>query len=65
MVVLWIPLSLDIPIFDSPNDMGLVSSPELYFYFVPTLLRVLEEEVETPSVGLRPFLVAQNQIAQT
>ena len=35
MVVLGIPLSLDVPILDGPNDVGLVAFAKLDFNLIP------------------------------
>ena len=65
VIILRIPLTLDIPIFDGPDDMCFVRSPKLHFHFVtPTRFRVLEKKIESSSARLWPLLIFQNDISQ-
>jgi hypothetical protein len=64
MVILWISLSLNIPVLYSANDVRLVSLSELDFDLVPLVrFGVLEKQVETPRARLRTFLVLEDEIS--
>jgi hypothetical protein len=63
VIVLWVTLSLDVPVFDGANDVRLVRLAELDLDLVPLVrFGVLEKQVETPCPRLRSFPVLQNQI---
>ena len=65
MVGLGITLSLDIPVFDRPDDVSLVGCPELQIDLVPALsLIALMPQAWPTSLRLNALPVAQHQLAQ-
>jgi hypothetical protein len=63
---LRITLALDIPIFNSSDDVSLVSVTKLEFDFVTTFcLRILQQEVEASRSRLNALEISHNQIAET
>src|SRR3954449_10561984 len=62
---LGIPLALDVPVLDRPDDARLVRGPEPDLDLVAALgLQVLQEEVESAGARLRPLPAEQDQVAQ-
>ncbi len=46
MVVLRVPPSLDVPVLDAPDDVGLIGHSELQFHLIAALgFQILEQEV--------------------
>ncbi|MCH8855936.1 MAG: hypothetical protein IIA03_06800 [Proteobacteria bacterium] len=58
VVVLRVTLALDVPVFDCPNYVTLVTSTKLYFDFIPPSgIWILQQDIEPPSFGLWTFPV--------
>ena len=65
MLILRVPLSFDIPILDSSNDVSLVRSTQLDFHLIAApCLRILEEKVQSAGTRLRPLLIPHSEVAQ-
>ena len=58
-------LPLDIPIFDSADDVGFVGRTQLKFHFIPMLrFQVLQKQVKPSSPRLHALFVAKDEIAR-
>jgi hypothetical protein len=65
VLVLRVTLPFDVPILDRPNDVTLISTSELDLNLVTLVcLRILQEQVEAPRMGLHSLLVLQQHIAE-
>src|SRR5438105_7618331 len=65
MVVLRIPPSLNVPILDGPNDVGLVTFAELDFNLIPLArIWVLQKQVESTCPRLDALLVLEHKVAE-
>jgi len=66
VVVLGISLSLDVPILDGSDDVRFVGFAQLNLDLVPPVrLRILQKQVETPSPGLGPLTILQDEVPET
>jgi hypothetical protein len=65
MIIGRISTPLDLPIFNAPNYVARVSGTKHYFYLIaPVKLIVMEEQVQSPSLGQRLLRRDQFDLAQ-
>jgi hypothetical protein len=65
MIVLWVALPFNVPVFNGSDDVTFVCRTELNFDFISTLcIRVLHEKIEPSRSRLAPLPIAQHKISE-
>ena len=58
VLVLRVSFTLDVPVFESSDYVGLVSGSELDLHLVTTIgFSVLQKQIEPPRFGMEPFAI--------